>query len=185
MRDYNFFSFYERKKGINIDPKSSYFIAIIMILVFSLLSIGLVVRNVILTSQLNERNGEIILLQESAEYKEAQAFRNALDKMAEYEQGADIVLADFESQNVLATSILDQLTAALPTTVTATTLEFNHAALTGIFTLPDKKTCAELLLRLEQTGLFSSVHAPNLFQSEGQAGFIVVVECEMKAGDIQ
>jgi|GEM_PF-1825520 len=183
MRDYNFFSAFDKKKGLDINPKSPYFIALIIVIVAVLATAGLVVRNMLLESQIAELNDEIATIQASAEYQEALKLQTALNNLAEYEKGADVVLTDFETSNVLGTAILDQLSASLPTTATMVGLNLNHATMTGNFTVPDKRTAAELILYLEESKLFSAVHVPNIFQREGQPGFFVVVECQMKAGD--
>lgn len=185
MRDYNFFSAFDKKKGLDINPKSPYFIALIIVIVAVLATAGLVIRNMVLTDQIAELNDKIAVMQTSAEYQEALKLQSALSNLAEYEKGADIVLADFKSSNVLGTAVLDQLAASLPSTAVMLNLKLNHEQLTGTIGVPDKRTAAELILRLEESGLFSSVHAPNVFQIAGQPGFVVSVECEVKAGEIQ
>ncbi|PKM84153.1 MAG: hypothetical protein CVU86_08705 [Firmicutes bacterium HGW-Firmicutes-11] len=185
MRDYNFFSAFDKKKGLDINPKSPYFIALIIVIVAVLATAGLVVRNMLLESQIADLNDEIATIQASAEYQEALKLQTALNNLAAYEEGADIVLADFEKSDVLGTALLDQLSASLPTTATMISMNLNHATMTGNFTVPDKRTAAELILRLEESELFSSVHAPNIFQQEAQPGFTVIIECEMKAGEVE
>lgn len=185
MRDYNFFSAFDKKKGLDINPKSPYFIALIIVIIAVLASAGLVIRNMVLIDQIAELTDQTVAIQTSQAYKDARELQLALEYMAEYETNADIVLADFENSNVLGTAVLDQLTASLPSTAAMLNLKLNHEQLVGNISVPDKRTAAELILRLEDSGLFSSVHAPNVFQVAGQPGFVVSVECEVKAGEVQ
>lgn len=182
MRDYNFFSAFDKKKGLDINPKSPYFIALIIVIVAVLATAGLVVRNVLLESKIAELQDEIAVIAASTEYQEALKQQEELNNLEEYEKYADIVLSDFQQHNIIGTDILDQFTASLPSTVTTISMSINNATMTANFSAPDKRTVAELLLRLEESGLFSSVHAPNIAQVDGQTGFTVAVECEMKAG---
>lgn len=185
MRDYNFFSAFDKKKGLDINPKSPYFIALIIVIVAVLATAGLVVRNTMLGSQIAELNDEIATIQASAEYQEAQALNQELSQLVEYDKSAEIVLADFEKHDVLGTAVLDQLTASLPTNVITLSLSMNNSAMMANYRIPDRRTGAELILRLEESGLFSMVHASGLTQAEGQPGYTINIQCEMKAGEAQ
>jgi Tfp pilus assembly protein PilN len=185
MKDYNFFSAYDRKKTVTVDPKSPFFLAFLLLAIAFVLSTGLVVRNLMLTTQLNHLNDQIAATKESKDYIEAFSHREALDTLAEYDKGAEMVLADFMDHNVLGTVLLDRLSAVLPATVTTTNFSLNHARLTATYAMPNKRTGAELLLNLEDSGLFTWVHSPGIIQNEGETGFIMFVECELKAGGVE
>jgi Tfp pilus assembly protein PilN len=139
----------------------------------------------ILTDQIAELNDEIAVIQASAEYQEALALQSEMETLTEYEKGADLVLADFERQNTLGTSVLDQLTASLPANVNISSMNLNHAAFTATFNVPDRRTGAELILRLEESGLFQYVHTSSLTQTDEQPGYSMYVECERKVGEIE
>lgn len=185
MRDYNFFSAYDKKKELKISPSSPYFIAGIILLVAVLATAGLVVRNMLLESDIQALQDETAALQATAEYQEAMQAQQALDRLNEYEINADAVLTDFENHDLLGTTFLDQLTASLPNNVTTLNLSMNNAAFMGNFRIPDRKTGAELILRLEESGLFSEVHTSGLTQAEGLAGYTISIQCEVKAGEVE
>lgn len=185
MRDYNFFSAYDKKKELKISPSSPYFIAGIILLVAVLATAGLVVRNMMLENEIRALQDETAALQATAEYAEAIDLQKKWDSLLEYEKNADVVLADFETHNVLGTAFLDQFSASLPATAAMLSMNLNHATMTGTFQVPDKRTAAELILQLEDSGLFQSVHSPNISQTEGQTGYTVVIECERKAGAVE
>ena len=180
MRDYNFFSAYDKKKELKISPSSPYFIAGIILLVAVLATAGLVVRNVLLEGQIQDVRDEITALQSSQEYADAMGLQAAMDALTQYERSADVVLADFERSDMLGTELLDQLAATVPATAVVTSMSLTNANFAATYTVPDKKAAAELILQMENSGLFNKVHAPNISQSEGQAGYIVSVQCSMK-----
>ena len=185
MRDYNFFSAFDKKKGLDINPKSPYFIALIIVIVAVLATAGLNVRNMILNNELGDLQLAVENIRASAEYQEALALQSEMETLSEYEKGADIVLADFERQNALGTTVLNQLTASLPATSSIITMNMNHATFTATLNVPDRRTGAELILRLEESGLFQMVHASSLTQAQGQTGFVMAIECERKVADFK
>jgi hypothetical protein len=184
MRDYNFFSAYDKKKGLDINPKSPYFIALIIVIVAVLASAGLVIRNMVLNDQLADLNDEIGMIQASAEYQEALDASSDLDRMKEYDGYAQIVLHDFEKHDLLGTDVLDALAATMPSNTAARLISFNNETMTGDFLVPDRRTAAELLLRLEESGLFTSVYSPSLSLNDDNPGYTLTVECQMKEGEL-
>lgn len=183
MRDYNFFSAYDKKKELRIGPSSPYFIAGIILVLAVLATAGLVGRNMLLERDIQALQDETAALQATASYQEAQALNAAWNSLVDYETSADAALADFEANDVSATAFLDRLTAALPSTVTLDSISADHAYMMATFQVPDKRTAAELVLRLEESGLFESVHMPSVSQRQGQVAFLASVNCVRKAGE--
>lgn len=182
MKDYNFFEDYQAKRGISIDIKSPIFIAALILLLCVAGSIGLVARNMILTSQIGSISAEIQTLQASQKYINASQLELSVNSMAQYDQSAQNVMQTFQSSSVLGTEFMKTLAGKLPATVTMTTVTLDNASANFTFSVPNRKAAAELLLSLKDSGLFQYVELSSISTDEtnkSNAGITAI----LKAGE--
>jgi hypothetical protein len=184
MNDYNFFDVYKKKKDLQIDPKSIYFIATIILSICVLLSISVLGRNIYLSSQINNITLENDQIKASVEYIEAEKLQTSLDGMIEYDQIATITLSKFQESNVLGTKILEVISGAIPAGVRIDNFTIDNASAAFSCYTPDRKATAELLLSLKETNLFSDTHIISVSKNEG-AGYVAIIECIMKVGEVK
>lgn len=183
MKDYNFFEIYEKKKGFTIQPKSTVFACAVILLIFILVSLGLVGRNLYLSSRINSLDSETQKIKATKEYQEADRLQNSINAMQEYDKKAGIALKKFEDSSVIGSKLIMKIASVMPSNTAMLKIEMDNAIVKADFSLPDRKSGAELILALKGSELFSNVHATNIFINEGKTGYIISIECDMKAGD--
>ena len=184
MKDYNFFEDYQTKRGISIDIKSPLFIAALVLLICVAASIGLVGRNLIMTSQIGSINEEIQTLQASQKYIKASQLELSVNSMVQYDQSAQGVMQTFLSSSVIGTEFMKTLAHKLPATVTMTTFTLDNASANFTFNVPNRKAAAELLLSLKDSGLFQYVELSTVFTDDtnnSTAGITAI----LKAGEVK
>ncbi len=183
MKDYNFFSEYQTKKGINIDAKSPLFIGSLVLIICVAICVGLIVRNAMLANQIESLNAEIQTIQSTQEYADAMILKDSIDSMAQYDQSAQAVLTQFQLSNVISTDLINTIASKLPSTVSITTFTMDNAGVNFTFSVPNRKAAAELLLSLKSTGLFLDVQLNSVGTTAEGAGSIASITAVMKAGE--
>jgi Tfp pilus assembly protein PilN len=183
MKDYNFFEIYETKKGIKINPKSATFIALIIIILCVILSVGLLLRNYLLDMRVQDMKNEIEVKISSQEYAEANRLKQSIDAMKEYDQTAEEVLKKFEEANIIGTEFMKTLVSSLPTAVAMNSINVDNASASFVFTSPDRKVAAELLLNLKNSGLFQDVQLHSITTDPNSNQMSVVIDAVMKASE--
>jgi len=182
LKDYNFFEEYQSKKGINIDPKSPAFLGALVLLLCVALSIGLVVRNMVLTNQIATINQEIATIQASEKYIKASQLELSVNSMAQYDESAQKAMKTFTDNNVIGTEFMKTLTSKLPATVTISTFTLDNASANFTFSVPNKKAVAELLLSLKSSGLFQYVELSTISTDETNKSNASII-ATLKAGE--
>ncbi len=185
MKDYNFFLVFDKKRGARIDPKSSNFIAVIVIILCVLLSVGLVARNFVLLNRLTDINTEIEVKIASSEYTEANRLKMSIDAMKQYDEISEEIVKKFQEADVLGTEIMGTLTSVMPTSVTLNSISINNAAAGFVFAAPDRKAAAELLLNLKNSGLFQEVELNTITSDPNSSLMNVTINAVMKAGEAE
>lgn len=185
MRDYNFFEIFEKKRGVRIDPKSSSFIALTLIILCVILSVALNVRNYVLHKQLADINNEIQVKITSTEYLEANRLMMSIDALKQYDEISEGIVKKFQEADVLGTEIMATLTRALPTSVTVNSLTIDSANAGFVFAAPNRKAAAELLLNLKNSGLFQEVVLSTITSDPNSGQMSVTINAVMKAGDTE
>jgi hypothetical protein len=183
MKDYNFFADYQKKRGINIDLKSPYFIGAIMLIIVGALSIGLVVRNVVLTNQIASANMDIQTIQAMPEYLEANALKESIDSMNTYDQNAQGILDKFNQSNVITTDFIKAVNAKVPSTAKMSMMTINNTTATFTFIIPTQKTAAELVQSLRNSGLFEDIDLKSITPGPAGVGSSAEIAAIMKAGE--
>ncbi len=183
MNDYNFFEIYTKKKERTINTKSPLFLAVIIIAAFAALSLGILGRNMYLAMQLSSLSEEIQTMTASKEYKEANDLQEKLDAMKQYDKTAEEIQKKFQEVNLLGTEILKTLTGSLPGSVTLTSVTMDNANAGFVFSAPDRKAAAELLLNLKESGLFQEVELTTITSDPNSGMMSVNINAVMKAGE--
>lgn len=185
MKDYNFFEIYESKKGMQINPKSAYFVGALILLICVGLSVGLVARNLILSYQINDMAQKLADIKVSTKYIQANKLRVSIDSMTEYDKSAEIALEKFYSNQIIGTSLLEKISSALPSTISMVSFKMNNTLADISFQVPTRKAGAELILSLKNTGLFKDVALISVFGTQDGTGFMVYTACIMEEGEIK
>lgn len=184
MRDYNFFEIYEKKKGINIQPKSTIFVCLVLLFLVILISIGLVVWNFYLTYTMDKYNEKVTLVKASEEYIEAERLISSIDAMEEYDKIAEIALGKFNAYNLIGTDILTKISSTIPVNATVNNMNINNGMLNLNLNVPDRIVAAELILNLKESNLFKKVHLSTI-TSNDSGGYLANVQCIMKEKDLE
>ena len=176
MKDYNFFSIYSKRHKQGIDFKSPYVIGVLVVALFTLLTVGFVAKNMIVERQIQGLQTEIDAIKASSDYAEAEKLRVNIETMQQYDINAQVALAKFEDAKVLGTSFLQKVAGAVPAGVAITGITANSAVVQIGCTVPTRKVAAEFQLYLKDSSLFQSVHMSSVEAAEG-TGFTADIEC--------
>lgn len=183
MNDFNFFSSYQKKKGLDLNPGSPYFISGIIVLVCIVLTSGIFIYNLILMKQIESEQAKTMEIKATEEYTKASYYQNSLQAMTSYETGADLALQNFQSSDVIRTDLLTNLWKGLPVNVRMTAFTADQTKITMSFGIPNRKAAAELLKGLKETGLFQEIHLGTIAASEESTTLSTTVDGTWKAGE--
>lgn len=184
MRDYNFFEIYEKQGVLSINEKSPLFIGIIIVLLVVVLAIGLVVRNVVLQYQINDYTEKTIKIKASREYIEANKIQNSISAMQKYDEYASIALEKFQASNLIGTEVLTRLSSSIPLQASLNSIRMNNGVMDASFNVADRKTAAELVLSLKESGLFKNVHLSSLTIGSGTTNYTAAIQGIMMEKEI-
>lgn len=195
MRDYNFFEPYQQKASTNFNPKSAGFLTLIMILLISGASIGLVTSNKILESKVTYAKEELSKIQSSEEYKAADELQKTIDVLTKYDETASIALERIKKGDLLGTKFLTTLSNSIPKTVKIQEATITRTISNIKFYVPNRSTATELLDSLDKSGLFVHTFLSSI-EKEGEtgevaeegraavaAGYTAQISMVMKAGE--
>lgn len=183
MRDYNFFDPYEKKWSPEINFTSPGFYSLLILLLILGVTVGAFVQNKMLADEQALLSTELNALKESPLFQEAEAFNQSLGALQEYDQYAATALEKIDEGSILGTNLLNKLSSAMPSSATLTSLNATTATLTFTASIPTKAAAAELLLRMEESGLFRQI-AINSVVIAGDAGtYTATLNGIVKAGD--
>lgn len=183
MNDFNFFSIYQKKRGLDLNPGSPYFISGIIVLVCVALTAGIFIYNLILSRQIEAANSETIQIKASQEYTEASYYQNSLQAMSNYEAGADHALLKFQASNVIRTELLEAIWKGLPVNVRMTSFTIDQTTINMSFQIPNRRAAAELLKGLKETGLFQEIHLGAIGAGTDTPTMSTTVTGTLKAGE--
>ncbi len=182
MNDYNFFSGYQRKKGIQINPGSPLFISVIIVLVCAGISAFLVVKNNALEKEIAEMSARAESIKVSQEYTQANNIQNSLDAMKQYDSGASIALENFYSCNLLNTELITGLFAGIPSSVRISSFSMDSLNVTMTCSLTSRKAASELLLGLKGTNLLYDVRLSSVSSNQDGTGSVAIISGVLKEG---
>lgn len=183
MKDYNFFELYEKKKKIDISLKSPYFVGAMILFICIILSIGLTLRNVYLTYQINDLNQKYGEIQLNPQLAEANRLQTSINAMGEYDISAELALNKFYNNKIIGTDLMNQISAAIPSVVSINSFKMDNSLADISFQVPSRKAAAELILSLKKTGIFQDVVLISIFSNQQGSGFVAYTACIMKAGE--
>lgn len=184
MRDYNFFEPLQRRKGCHINLKSPVFLGLVVILLIVAASGGLVVQNAIIKKELADARGQLDILQASPAYQEAIMLQESIAALNSYDLYASSALAKIdEGKNLLNTDFLKGFADVIPNTVSLQTASITSATASFSFQAPDRKAAAELVHDLDHSDLFQQTVLGSV--TEGESGWVVSINCILKAGEPQ
>jgi Tfp pilus assembly protein PilN len=183
MKDYNFFSEYQNKRGISIDARSPMFIGAMILVLMVAACVGLVVRNVMLTNETEKLYAEIEAIHTSEDYINANKLQESIDAMAQYDKNAEVALTKFRDSSVIGTALMTTLSTKLPTTSVMMTMTIDNLTANFTFSVPNRKAAAELLLSLKDTGLFQNVLLNSITTVTDTGRSEVSISAVMKAGE--
>ena len=183
MNDYNFFSIYQKKKGLALNPGSPYFISGVIVLICIVLTSGIFIYNLILTKQIEAAQTKAMEIKATEEYTQASYYQNSLQAMTSYETSADLALQKFQASDVIRTELLSNLWKGLPVNVRMTAFTADQTKVTMSFSIPNRRAAAELLKGLKETGLFQEIHLGTIAASEESTTLSTTADGTWKAGE--
>ncbi|NLT47537.1 MAG: PilN domain-containing protein [Clostridiales bacterium] len=182
MKDYNFFSIYSKKSNRRHDFRSPYFLATIVILLFILLTAGLMARNILLEKQINRDTAALAALQGAADYLEAMELHTRQLTMEQYDEKASLALDKLNRAKVLGADFLTEISAKIPTVVTVHGISMDISTLSMDVTAPNRKAVAELQLRLKESPFIGDAHVSSVTTDEEGGGVSATVQCTIVKG---
>ena len=195
MRDYNFFEPYQKKSGVSFNPKSTGFVSMIMILIITGTSVGIIAANKMLESDVESAREELSKIQSSEEYKAADELQKTIDVLTKYDENANIALERIKKGDLLGTKFLTTLSNSIPKTVKIQEANITRTVSNISFYVPNRSTAAELLDSLDKSGLFVHTFLSSI-EKEGEtgevaeegraavaAGYTAQISMVMKAGE--
>src|SRR5665647_2308175 len=127
MNDYNFFSIYKKRRKQGVDFHSPYVIGLLSIVIFAMLTFGLVARNMLMENHIQALRAQVDNIKASSAFIEAEKLRINIETMQQYDKNAQVVLGKFEEAKVLGTSFLEQVAGAMPVGVSLDSMTTNNA----------------------------------------------------------
>lgn len=183
MRDYNFFEAYQKKRDLSINVKSPVFLGLVVILLILATSGGLLVQNMILTSQLSNVQEELIQLQESKDYQEAVKMQERITAFNEFDQNAGSALTRIQDGKNLNTVFLTNLTALLPATTKIKNMNITRSTVSLEIVVPGFKAAGEVMANFENSGYFLQTTLIGVSKDNDTGNFIESINCILKEGD--
>lgn len=183
MNDYNFFSVYERKKGLDFNIKSPYLVGAILLIICLLVSIGLVGSNFYYSYSIGKLTSEIDGLKASTEFKEATYYLQSIDAMKQYDDAAQTALDKFIASELLGTDYINKITSVIPSNVIIQGMSLDNFNLAISAQIPNRKVASELMLALDETGLFYEVKIIGVFKNTEGVGFATYINATIKESE--
>lgn len=183
MSDYNFFSEYQKKKKLELNPSSAYFWGGIIILICIIAIAGALARNYVLTSQIESIESSIAQIKSDADYVRANELQQSLDAMSEYETEADRALEKFQQSQIIDTELISALLKTVPTNSTVVSFGMQGTGFGMTCNVPSRKVASELLLNLENTDLCENIKLNSVSLNETGDGYVVSLDATLKAGE--
>ncbi len=180
VRDYNFFEVYEKKKGININPKSTVFVCAMLLLLVVAVSIGLIIWNLFLSYQIEDYTEKANEIKASENYQEADKLEQSINAMNAYDKNAEVALEKLEKGDLLGTEVMAKIASTIPAGASINSLNMNNAVALFAFSVPDRRAAAELLMNMKETAIFSDVHLASVSASRGGTGLTANIQCILK-----
>ncbi len=181
MNDYNFFSGYERKKGLEFNLNSPYFLGAVILVLFVLLSVGSLVRNLILTMEINSRTNKAESLKSSDDYVLANDLQNSLTAMGNYDVSAALALKKFKDAQVLNSELISTFLNGVPANVVVVSFGMESTKFGMTCRAPNRKIAAELLQNLKATGLCQEIQLSSVVNNP-DGTCVVSIDGILKAG---
>ena len=188
MKDYNFFSTFEKKK-LAIDPKSPTFIIAVALIVALIFCGGIAIGNLLLNRQLNDVNTALSGKKASPDYVEVQKIQDALAVLDQYDVMVDQVVADYQGVQIFDSKFCSDFAKLMPQNVKLASLVITGNAVSLQCSSADKKAFAVLLSEMDASGLFAASQlvsiSATLDPSSGATSSIAVIQAVLKAGDAE
>jgi Tfp pilus assembly protein PilN len=185
LNDYNFLNNFEKKRNLSINIKSPITFSLIFVAIIVLVCSGFIVRNMILTNQLNTATASLETIKADQKYAESERLKGSIQAMTEYDVSADVSLKAFTESGILGTPLLKKFAASVPTAVSFTSLTFSSSKLDISCNVPTRKVAAELLLDLKNSGLFQDVQLSTVTTNTQSTGYAVIITTILKAGVVK
>lgn len=181
MNDYNFFTAIHKKKRLEFNVHSPYFLAFIAILILGTVTGWLYIDNIMTVRQIDLLNSQISEIKSSEDYISANKLQKSIDAMTKYDTSANLVLKDLNDAKVLDSELISSLLRGVPTNVTIVSFGMNGNSFGMTCNAPSRKIAAELLLGLKETGLCDDIIL-NSVTSKDTGGVVVSIDGTLKEG---
>ena len=185
MKDYNFFSAFEKKK-LAIDPKSPSFIIAVALIVALIFCGGIALGNFLFNQKLYDITDALNAKKASPQYIEVQKIQEELAALELYDKMADQVVADYGAASILESAFFSDFSKLMPQNVRLNSLTVTGNAVSLQCMSADKKAFAVLLSQMNDSGLFASsqlVSVSATIDLSGGAGNIADIQAILKAGE--
>ena len=182
MNDFNFFSGYQRKRGISFNIHSPYFLVAVILFLCVGASIGVYVNNFITTLHINSLTEQVDTLKKSDDYIVADKYQKSLDAMAKYDAGADLALKKFQSAQIIDSNLISTLLKGVPTNVKVVSFGMENLSFGLTCNAPNRKAAADLLLGLKETGLCENIQLNSVTNKDVGSGVVVSINGTLKVG---
>lgn len=184
MTDYNFFSIYEKKKGMVLDIKSPYFAGGLLVAIAVLVALVLVGLNLYSGFRILSMTQELDSLKANQEYQDAVFYQQSIQAMSSYDRAAQIALDKFNSNNKLTTVYLAKLASFIPDPIVIKSLTIDNANLSLSCSAVDRRAIAELIKSLNESGLFLNTIVSSVMLDDQTQTFNASIYCIIKDGEI-
>lgn len=179
MKDYNFFTIYNRKFTQRIDYKSPYSRAVIAILAILLVAGGLGARNMLLAGHIERDTTALAAIQAGPDYLEALELHERKVTMDAYDAKASLALEKLENAKILGEDLLRDIAGKVPSVVSIDSIVMDFINLEITCTVPDRKAAAEFQLRLMELPFIGDVQLDSLILKDDGIGIEAIIKCSM------
>ena len=185
MRDYNFFTSFDKKK-LTFDPKSPTSIIIAAVIVALVFCGGILITNLITNARLESANAALTEKKASTEYMKVQKTKDEMAALDQYNKMADQVIAKYDKASAFNSKFFTDFVKVIPQQVKLTSINLTGYLVAIQCSAQDRKAIAEFLSNMDQSGLFASVslisvNAPTN-EDAGVAKNMATIEALLKEG---
>jgi hypothetical protein len=182
MNDFNFFSVYEKRKGIKFDLDSPYFMGVVILIICVIFSIGFLSRNLILNIQISAMTKKIETIKQTDDYATANDLQNSINAMVNYDTSAALALKKYQDAKVLDSGLVSSLLSGVPANVSVVSFGISDTGFGMTCNVPNRKIAAELIQDLKATGLCQEIQLNSVTNNPDGSGCVVSIDGVLKAG---
>lgn len=181
MNDYNFFSEDQKKRRVFLNIHSPYFLGVMVLIICTLISTGLIIDNMLTENRIETLANQVNEIKKNPDYETAEKLQQTLDIMSKYDSSATSVLSDFNKLKLIDSDLITKILGCIPNNVTVVSFGIENQNLGMTCNAPDRKTAADLLYLLRDSGVFEDIQLNSVTSKDGINGVSVSINGTLKA----